>query len=235
MNVFAIHDGRSMFWQWDTERKLIVTEDTENLVHFCNGTGDCSLVCAVYELDGQRVVNVPNILLQTALPISVYVYVKDSEGAYTKRSALFNVHPRTRPEDYVYTEDDAKSWSDLDERVRALEEGGGGGGGGSGAGGITEEADPTVPAWAKSPEKPSYTAEEVGALPASTVIPTVPTNVSAFQNDAGYLTEHQDLSGYAKKDEIPAPVTDEHINALIDAKLAELPAVPTYTGEVEVE
>ena len=30
-------------------------------------------------------------------------------------------------------------------------------------------------------------------------------------------------------------VTDEHINALIDAKLAELPSVPTYTGEVEVE
>ena len=30
-------------------------------------------------------------------------------------------------------------------------------------------------------------------------------------------------------------VTDEHINALIDAKLAELPTVPTYTGEVEVE
>ena len=28
-------------------------------------------------------------------------------------------------------------------------------------------------------------------------IPTVPTNVSAFNNDAGYLTEHQSLSGYA--------------------------------------
>lgn len=28
-------------------------------------------------------------------------------------------------------------------------------------------------------------------------IPTVPTNVSAFTNDAGYLTEHQSLSGYA--------------------------------------
>lgn len=26
-------------------------------------------------------------------------------------------------------------------------------------------------------------------------IPTVPTNVSAFTNDAGYLTEHQDISG----------------------------------------
>lgn len=28
-------------------------------------------------------------------------------------------------------------------------------------------------------------------------IPIVPTNVSAFNNDAGYLTEHQSLSGYA--------------------------------------
>ena len=32
-------------------------------------------------------------------------------------------------------------------------------------------------------------ASDVHALPDSTVIPTVPTNVSAFQNDAGYLTE----------------------------------------------
>lgn len=28
-------------------------------------------------------------------------------------------------------------------------------------------------------------------------IPTVPTNVSAFNNDAGYLTQHQSLAGYA--------------------------------------
>lgn len=29
-------------------------------------------------------------------------------------------------------------------------------------------------------------------------IPTVPTKVSAFKNDAGYLTQHQSLDGYAK-------------------------------------
>ena len=39
------------------------------------------------------------------------------------------------------------------------------------------------------------------------VIPTVPTKVSAFENDAGYLTEHQSLAEYAKKTEIPAPYT----------------------------
>ena len=51
-----------------------------------------------------------------------------------------------------------------------------------------EETDPTVPAWAKNPTKPSYTAQEVGALPNDTEIPVVPSKVSAFENDAGYLT-----------------------------------------------
>lgn len=37
------------------------------------------------------------------------------------------------------------------------------------------ETDPTVPAWAKQPTKPTYTADEVGALPDDTVIPPVVT------------------------------------------------------------
>ena len=39
----------------------------------------------------------------------------------------------------------------------------------SGGNGIKEETDPTVPAWAKEPNKPTYTAAEVGAEPAGTV------------------------------------------------------------------
>lgn len=35
-------------------------------------------------------------------------------------------------------------------------------------------------------------------------IPVVPTNVSAFINDAGYLTQHQSLDGYAKKSDVAA-------------------------------
>ena len=37
-------------------------------------------------------------------------------------------------------------------------------GGNSSDGGISVETDPTVPAWAKQPEKPEYTAQEVGAV-----------------------------------------------------------------------
>ena len=40
-----------------------------------------------------------------------------------------------------------------------------------------------------------------------TDIPVVPTNVSEFINDAGYLTEHQSLAAYALKSEIPTVPT----------------------------
>ena len=39
---------------------------------------------------------------------------------------------------------------------------------------------------------------------AGIVIPEVPTKVSAFENDKGYLTEHQSLADYALKSEIPS-------------------------------
>ena len=59
------------------------------------------------------------------------------------------------------------------------------------------ETDPTVPSWAKQSTKPSYTASEVGALPDSTVIPTVPTNVSAFTNDANYVSSNNTVAVYS--------------------------------------
>lgn len=38
---------------------------------------------------------------------------------------------------------------------------------------IKQESDPTVPEWAKQPNKPQYTAQEVGALPSDTEIPDI--------------------------------------------------------------
>lgn len=109
---------------------------------------------------------------------------------------------------------------------------------------LEEEEDPTVPSWAKQATKPTYTAQEVGALPSSTtipsalsqlsddsthrvvtdsekstwnskgtyskpsggipasdiasgVIPTVPTNVSAFTNDANYVSSTNTVAIYS--------------------------------------
>jgi hypothetical protein len=47
------------------------------------------------------------------------------------------------------------------------------------------ESDPTVPEWAKQPQKPEYTAAEVGALPSTT---TIPTKISELTNDSGFIT-----------------------------------------------
>ena len=49
------------------------------------------------------------------------------------------------------------------------------------------ETDPTVPAWAKEANKPTYNYSEIVNTP---TIPTVPTNVSAFTNDVGYITTY---------------------------------------------
>ena len=49
-------------------------------------------------------------------------------------------------------------------------------------------------------------------------IPTVPTSNTAFTNDAGYLTEHQSLSGYATEQWVSSFTYDK---ATIDEKVAE--------------
>lgn len=55
----------------------------------------------------------------------------------------------------------------------------------SSGGGIIEGTGPTVPAWAKNPTKPIYTADEVGALSDDTEIPT---KTSDLTNDSGFIT-----------------------------------------------
>ena len=63
------------------------------------------------------------------------------------------------------------------------------------AGYISTESDPTVPAWAKAPTKPTYTASEVHALSDNTFIPSA---LGELDNDMGYITA----------DDIPPLVTD---------------------------
>ena len=103
------------------------------------------------------------------------------------------------------------------------------------------ESDPTVPSWAKAPAKPTYTASEVGAaaeahehavsditnfpalatvatsgayadLSGKPAIPTVPTVVSAFSNDIGYLTGYTEsdptVPAWAKADNPPSSGAD---------------------------
>lgn len=53
------------------------------------------------------------------------------------------------------------------------------------SGGIANETDPTVPAWAKQPTKPFYDYTEILNTP------TIPTNNNQLTNGAGYITDSE--------------------------------------------
>ena len=69
------------------------------------------------------------------------------------------------------------------------------------------ETDPTVPSYVKNITQANITSwnnksdfsGNYNDLTNKPTIPVVPTNVSAFTNDVGYLTQHQDISGKANK------------------------------------
>lgn len=98
--MFKLQNGREEFFQWDLNQRLLVSDPTVDEVHFCNRTDDCSLVCEVYEEDGVRMVNVPNILLQDSWDIRAYAYC----SCFTKVEERFKVKARMKPADYIYTE-----------------------------------------------------------------------------------------------------------------------------------
>ena len=64
----------------------------------------------------------------------------------------------------------------------------------------------------------------------------MPTKVSAFENDKGYLTEHQDLSQYALKTEIPSIeglATETYVDNAISAIV--IPDVSNFITMAAVE
>lgn len=72
--------------------------------------------------------------------------------------------------------------------------------------------------WAKQQNKPTYTADEVGALPDTTVIPS---KTSELQNDSGFLTKIPDnyLSGTDKTLSVSGEAADA---AVVGAKISVL-------------
>ena len=206
--MIKIYDERESFFQWDLDRKVIVEEESITEVHFCNYKSNNSLVCEVYEENGIRFANVPNVLLQETYDLYVYAYDKN----FTKYQYRFKIIPRIKPSDYVYTETEIYSYHKLEKRIDDIE-----------AKGISDEQlqrnldsyFEKNPIEVPTVDLTGYATEEyVNNAVNNIEIPTVdlsdyakktdiPTKVSELDNDAGYLTQHQDLSAYALKSEIP--------------------------------
>lgn len=121
---------REMLWQWDRGQRVQLHDvPVGTKVHFSNAAiKPNALVKEAYE-DGEGVyADIPDILLQTAGTLTAYIYLEDGDEGHTEYRKMFIVRDREKHDDYVYTEDEVKTWEVLEERIRVLEESGGGGG-----------------------------------------------------------------------------------------------------------
>lgn len=120
-------EDKYALYQWDLNMRLVLTDipvGTE--VHFSDehNTQDECPVLVSYEENGIIYANIPNIFLQKAGIITVYIYVKEENKQYTEYYAEILVLPRKKPSDYIYKETEVKSYESLEKRIKELEENG---------------------------------------------------------------------------------------------------------------
>lgn len=205
-------------WQWDYGQVLriqgLTLPSAVEIDFSLNDTGGESTPRIGITNDGVTDVVIPDSMLEkdTTQDYCAYafIYLTDDVSGHTEYKIIMHVKARPKPEGR--TSDDTttmaailKAVNEIAERTGASDEKIAEAVDNYMAANPIEESDPTVSGWAKQPEKPTYTASEVGALPDTTKIPS---KTSDLQNDSGFLTEHQDLSGYALKNEIPKTASD---------------------------
>lgn len=118
--MLTIYNGRDALWQWDSGQRLIVPHGSGCEVHYKNPGEDMALVVNTYDLDGQTVADIPNILLQRAGELTAYVYLCIGD-ACTIDKTVHHILPRPKPADYVYTETEIKTYTALEERLDEIE------------------------------------------------------------------------------------------------------------------
>lgn len=110
----TLSNEKAYFYQWDTGQSIQVPEGVPT-VHFkMHGEG-----VAFQAVD--RMVAVPDELLQLENDIILWTY----DTNHTIDVARVPVKGRNKPADYAYTPTEVKTWEQLDERIKALEDGGG--------------------------------------------------------------------------------------------------------------
>lgn len=102
---------------------------------------------------------------------------------------------------------------------------------------VTEETDPTVPSWAKSANKPSYTASEVGAVPTTRTVngKALSSDITLTSTDVSAVPRSRTVNGLPLSDNIN--LTAEDVGALpndtvIPTKVSDLTNDSGFTTNV---
>lgn len=117
--MFDIEIDGKFLTQWDTDRWILIHPEIAQLqpfeVHVANKSNPQALVVNVEKGErGCYHAPIPNILLQSGDVIKVWVMVESENG---RRNAVcervFPVAKRPKPQDYVYTETEVKTYDEI--------------------------------------------------------------------------------------------------------------------------
>lgn len=105
-NTYTVDD----LYQWDTNRELVI-QGLKFLslpeIHFANGRMSKAIVKQATSYDNDVIkVMIPNVLLETAIPIRVFICTRDGDEFVSRYSLTINVKERPKPEDYIADNDE---------------------------------------------------------------------------------------------------------------------------------
>lgn len=103
------YDGEPLY-QWDTGRTVVVTTAGATEAHFATKGSERAMVVELR--DGRA--EIPSSLLALGCAMAVWA----SDGRETLERAIFPVRQRAKPDDYISTEDEIRTWADVEAWVR---------------------------------------------------------------------------------------------------------------------
>ncbi len=116
--TITIADGRGALWQWDTGRRVKITDGNGvKQVHYQN---KCFGRSVDVDIDTDGTAIIPDELLQDWHTLTAYAYVTDDAGAYTMVQQDFIVHKRAKPAGYVYTPTDQMTLQTIQRQIGDL-------------------------------------------------------------------------------------------------------------------
>lgn len=106
LNHFGTYSTDAVY-QWDQNHTLnIEGENSQGVttVHFTNKSRDKAIVCETTDIDGVKVANVPNELLEEPYDVIAYVHIYNDNHAKTVEIINIPLIKRAKPTDYQFVD-----------------------------------------------------------------------------------------------------------------------------------
>lgn len=112
-------------YQWDVGRTIevhLLTGQSVDEIHIYNGTTDYALILDIWSNDNKTktYARIPDSVLQSDNNVDIYAIIKNEYGKHTAKHINVPVITRTKPDDYVYTEEELKTYLKIEKRIEEL-------------------------------------------------------------------------------------------------------------------